>query len=189
MEFPWPDSTARFACVKVSHYPVQHALFAGEYPGHDHDETITRTRLMGLAAQGIVNYIDLTSQEDRALGLLPYDQHFTDIHAETGRLPVRHSFSIPDMGIPSDPSLMRDILDLLHQETTAGRTCYVHCWGGIGRTGTVVACWLKERGMNSETALAEVQRLYSAHMDAEKQARYPRSPQQQIQLSYVRDWA
>jgi protein-tyrosine phosphatase len=176
--------------VKVSHYPVQPALFAGEHPVHKTDESpgLTRTRLLELTAQGIVNYIDLTSEEDIKLGLLPYDQHFADIQAETGTLPVRHWFSIPDMGIPSDPKLMRDILDLLDQEMSAGRTCYVHCWGGIGRTGTVVACWLKEQGMDSEAALAEVQRLYSAHMDAEKQARYPRSPQQQVQLTYVRDW-
>ncbi|MEK7952578.1 protein-tyrosine phosphatase family protein [Luteolibacter soli] len=174
--------------MKVCHYPVQPALFAGEYPGHDHDEDLTKTRLLELAARGVLNYIDLTSEEDRSLGLLPYDQHFADIHAATGSQPVRHSFSIPDMGIPADPSVMRGILDLLHQETNAGRTCYVHCWGGIGRTGTVVACWLKERGMDSDAALAEVQRLYSAHMDPEKQARYPRSPQQEVQLSYVRDW-
>ena len=174
--------------VKVSHYPVQPALFAGEYPGHDHDDGATKTRLLELAARGVLTYIDLTSEQDRSLGLRPYDHHFADIHAETGSEPVRHSFSIPDMGIPSDPSLMRSILDLLHQETTAGRTCYVHCWGGIGRTGTVVACWLKERGMDSEAALAEVQRLYSAHMDPEKQARYPRSPQQEVQLRYVKDW-
>jgi protein-tyrosine phosphatase len=174
--------------VKVSHYPVQPELFAGEHPVHYEDEALTKTRLLELAARGIVSYIDLTSEEDRTLGLLPYDPHFADIEAETGTLPVRHWFPIPDMGIPSDPSLMRGILDLPHQEISAGRTCYVHCWGGIGRTGTVVACWLKERGMDSEAALAEVQRLYSAHMDAEKQARYPRSPQQAVQLQYVRDW-
>ena len=27
-------------------------------------------------------------------------------------------------------------LDLVRAELEAGRTCYVHCWGGIGRTGT-----------------------------------------------------
>jgi protein-tyrosine phosphatase len=188
MEFPSRDSTARFAAVKVSHYPVHPALFAGEYPGHDHDDGATRARLLELAARGVLTYIDLTSEEDRSLGLLAYDQHFADIHAETGKQPVRHAFSIPDMGIPSDPSVMRGILDLLHQETAAGRACYVHCWGGIGRTGTVIACWLKDRGMDSEAALAEVQRLYSAHMDPAKQARYPRSPQQPAQLRYVKEW-
>ena len=32
---------------------------------------------------------------------------------------------------------------------------YVHCWGGIGRTGTVVGCWLVRHGMTGDEALAE----------------------------------
>lgn len=171
--------------MKVSHYPVQPALFAGEYPGHE-DPRVARVRLQELAALGIRTYVDLTTEEDRALGLLPYDDHFEDLPGPA--LPERHSFAIPDMGIPSDPSVMRGALDLLHREVAAGRSCYVHCWGGIGRTGTVIACWLRENGWDAEAALAEVQRLYSQHMDPAKQARYPRSPQQASQIRYVKEW-
>ena len=92
------------------------------------------------------------------------------------------------MGIPADPPLMRAILDLLHRETAVGRACYVHCWGGIGRTGTVIGCWLRESGLDGDAALAQVQRLYCRHMHPAKQARYPRSPQQPAQLRYVKEW-
>ncbi len=28
----------------------------------------------------------------------------------------------------------------------ANGAVYVHCWGGVGRTGTVVGCWLLRHG-------------------------------------------
>ena len=37
-----------------------------------------------------------------------------------------------------------------------GRTVYVHCWGGIGRTGTVVGCWLVRHGLTGRGALDQI---------------------------------
>ncbi|GIT00631.1 MAG: hypothetical protein CM1200mP26_23430 [Acidimicrobiales bacterium] len=54
---------------------------------------------------------------------------------------------IPDMGLPSGgPDEMARILDNLDGALTAGGKAYVHCWGGLGRTGTVVGCWLARHG-------------------------------------------
>ena len=33
------------------------------------------------------------------------------------------------------------ILDSLDTAIADEHTIYLHCWGGIGRTGTVVGCW------------------------------------------------
>lgn len=173
--------------MKVNHYQVQDGLFAGEYPGHP-SPNVAETRVRELVDRGIVTFIDLTSRADASLGLLPYEPAFLEIDPKGGKGLRHHSFEIPDMGIPSGPEVMRGVLDLIRSEIAAGRTCYVHCWGGIGRTGTAVACWLRETGMDADTALAEVQRLYDAHMDERKRARYPRSPQQPGQLQYVREW-
>ncbi len=120
--------------MTVSHYPVQPGLFAGEYPGAlAHGPAIER--LIELTGLGIHSYIDLTDDQDRARGLLAYDPHFDAVEAATGIRPVRFSFAIPDMGIPAAPTVMRGALDTIRDELDAGRTCYVHCWGGIGRTG------------------------------------------------------
>lgn len=170
--------------MKVSHYPVQPGLFAGEYPGHQ-CPNVAETRLRELVGNGVRTFIDLTSRVD---GLTPYEPLFVEID-EDGSLDLRrHGFEIPDMNIPSGPELMRGVLDLIRAELDAGRPCYVHCWGGIGRTGTAVGCWLRETGMDPDSALTQVQQLYGSHMDAGKLARYPRSPQQPTQVSYVRNW-
>ena len=173
--------------MKVNHYQVQEGLFAGEYPGHP-SPNVAETRLRQLVDRAIVTFIDLTTMADANLGLQPYESHLAALD-ETGTLGLkRYSFEIPDMGIPAGPEVMRGVLELIRSEIAVGRACYVHCWGGIGRTGTAVACWLREQGMDAETALAQVQRLYETHMDERKRARYPRSPQQPVQLGYVRQW-
>lgn len=170
--------------MKVSHYPVQAGLFAGEYPGHLQPALAT-LRLRQLIDSGVRTFIDLTSRVDR---LEPYEPRFAEIDPG-GELGLKRvSFEVPDMNIPGNPALMRGVLDLIRSEIAAGRPCYVHCWGGIGRTGTAIGCWLKESGLDAEASLAEVQRLYRSHMDAAKLARYPHSPQQPVQMRYVRDW-
>lgn len=169
--------------MNVSHYPVRSGLFAGEYPGHSIPD-VTVSRLRELVSKGVTTFVDLTAPAD---ALIPYEPLFSKIGEAGGKL-TRHSFAIPDLDVPSDPGLMRTVMELIRVEIGAGRTCYVHCRGGIGRTGTVVGCWLREEGWEGEAALAEVQRLYSRHMAAEKQLRYPRSPQQLGQVRYILDW-
>jgi protein tyrosine/serine phosphatase len=70
----------------------------------------------------------------------------------------------------------------------AAPAVYIHCWGGIGRTGTVAGCWLRECGYDPEAALEKVQLLYSNHMPKAKAGQYPQSPQTAAQKDYVRQW-
>ena len=66
-----------------------------------------------------------------------------------------------------------------------GKNVYVHCWGGIGRTGTVVGCWLVRRGMTGDEVLAQIAERWQG---MEKRYRHPRSPQTPQQRRYVRSW-
>ena len=164
---------------RVQHYQVRDRLFAGEYPGSFAAE-ITADRLQELISKGVRTFIDLTTAVDR---LEPYEPAFAEFKDVDLR---RFSHEIPDLSIPSTPDVMHRILDRIRTELEADRGCYVHCWAGIGRTGTVVGCWLKESGMDSLAALDEVQRRYFAGM--EKSAIHPRSPQTPVQVRYVRNW-
>ncbi len=170
--------------MKVHHYPVQPGLLAGEYPGHAQPE-VALVRLQQLVDKDVRTFIDLTHEID---DLAPYEPLFTGID-DAGSLGLkRYSFQIQDMKIPTEPSVMQRALDRIRSEIAKDRACYVHCWGGIGRTGTVIGCWLRESGMDGGPALAEVQRLYASHMPPAKLARYPHSPQQAAQIRYVREW-
>ena len=42
---------------------------------------------------------------------------------------------------------LKHILDEIDGAILNGKTVYVHCLGGIGRTGTVVGCYLVRHGI------------------------------------------
>lgn len=86
----------------------------------------------------------------------------------------RRHFPIPDMGLPDD---VEPILDAIDDALGAGRTVYVHCFAGRGRTGTVIGCWLARHG--SDDPLADLAGLRT-HLDSpspetEEQRRFVRS--------------
>ncbi len=87
-----------------------------------------------------------------------------------------HRFAIPDRGLPADPALLPAVLAALRDSTARGRIAAVHCRGGIGRTGTVVGCWLVECGAarDGRAALAMIAREWAG---VEKCTRYPHSPE------------
>lgn len=160
----------------IQHYPVRAGkLYAGEYPGSKTPEEAA-SKLVFLTTLGIRTFIDLTEPRD---GLAPY-------HHMLGPEITYHNFRIPDGGLPRTREFMRGILDAINEAIANKRPVYVHCWGGIGRTGTVVGCWLAENGLG-KAAAAHVQQLYSDMMP--KAARMPNSPETPAQRQYVVDWS
>lgn len=53
---------------------------------------------------------------------------------------------IDDMGVP-DPVLLDDALAWLDEQLAQSGKVFIHCRFGMGRTGTVLACWLARRGI------------------------------------------
>jgi protein-tyrosine phosphatase len=90
--------------------------------------------------------------------------------------------SIPDMDTPAPEEMVR-ILEAIDAALEAGQTVYVHCYGGIGRTGTVVGCYLARHGMSGTDALREIARLRQGTPDG-----WVRSPQTRAQCEMVRNW-
>ena len=67
-------------------------------------------------------------------------------------------FPIVDQGITSFKEM--DILvSWLDSNLSQGANIMVHCLGGLGRSGLVVACYLITRGMDANAAIKEVRRV------------------------------
>jgi protein-tyrosine phosphatase len=65
---------------------------------------------------------------------------------------------IPDFGVPT-PEQMAQTLDIIDVAIGSGHAVYVHCLGGLGRTGTVVGCYLVRHGLQGAEALNTIQLL------------------------------
>jgi hypothetical protein len=116
-------------------------LLAGKFAGAPTDAKAA-ANIGALGGAGITLVVDLTHESDR---LPPYAAHVT--------APMRRvTMPIPDFGVPTLEQLA-ETLDLIDEEIASGGVVYVHCWGGCGRTGTVVSSWLVKRGLSAEEAL------------------------------------
>ncbi|MBK8049591.1 MAG: dual specificity protein phosphatase family protein [Anaerolineales bacterium] len=93
-----------------------------------------------------------------------------------------YRFSIPDMDTPA-PVDLRRILDTIDAELGAGEVLYVHCFGGIGRTGTIVGCHLVRSGMAGRDAIATI-----AALRREIPNGWRASPETEAQRNLVLSW-
>ena len=150
-------------------------LAAGAYPGFNEDT------IRVLLDAGIRDFIDLTQEGE----LDSYEDVLAEEAADRAVDVSYTRFPIRDGHIPDRP-LMERILDAIGEAHGAGRGVYVHCWGGIGRTGTVAACYLIEQGYSSDEALDLVQSLYQKYR--RPSSAYPRSPETDVQHKFVRRW-
>lgn len=136
-----------------SYWVLPGRLLAGEYPGSALlHEAYEKTR--SLLNLDIDTFIDLTLDDH----LDPYEPV---LRREAFRQQKPYSylkFGFLDMSAPSRRD-MKNILDALDDRIEKSRNIYLHCWGGIGRTGTVVGCFLARHGITGQAALDEIGRL------------------------------
>jgi len=149
-------------------------LLAGEYPGNP-DRVRSRQKVDVLVDAGIRTFVDLTTPADR---LDPY-QPVGYSAAASRRLDLRHvSFPIPDLGVVDDHDYDR-VTSAIEAALERGAV-YLHCWGGVGRTGTVVGCVLADEGLGYDEIIA---RLATLRRGSRKQSR--RAPEVQVQHDLI----
>lgn len=158
--------------IENCYWVIPGKLLAGEYP-RDKDEASSRAKLDALLGAGVAAFIDLTEEID---GLLPY--------AGLAGAASCQSFPIPDVSVPDSPDTTVAVLDAIDHHLESGRIVYVHCWGGVGRTGVIIGCWLARHGRTGAEALAHLRRLWQ---QCPKSA-YRQSPETREQEQYILNW-
>lgn len=166
--------------IPESYWVEPGRLLAGEYPGH-FSGILTHQRIGDLIEAGFDMFIDLTKQGETS----PYVDILHD-QAKVYAVEAKHyRFPIGDFGLPT-PGQMKSILDTLDESLQAGHKIYLHCWGGIGRTGTTVGCYLVRHGKTGEEALNQLAEWWKT---VPKSHYHPHSPETQQQVDFIRNWA
>ena len=166
--------------LEQSYWVKEPVLLAGVYAGAP-ERGETRDKLRSLLRAGVRSICNLTEATE---GLRDYETDFAEIAGEMGVDARMERFGIPDVSTTSPEHMMR-ILDWIDEQLLESRPVYVHCWGGIGRTGMVVGCWLVRHGkVTGETVLDHIKQLRRNTSDIWK-----RSPETPEQRALVREWA
>ncbi len=155
-------------------------LLAGEHPTSA-SPTDSLERLQRLLAAGVTYFLDLTEPGE----LDAYD-HLLRSEPRPSRGEVLYVRKpIPDHSIPATPELMTEIVASLEGALAAGHCVYLHCRAGIGRTGTVLGCYLIHRGRPPDAALQHLNELWQAN---ERSQAWPSTPETDEQVQFVRNW-
>jgi hypothetical protein len=174
----WPEGGKR--PIPESYWVRPGLLLAGEYAGA-RVPALARRKLRRLLNTGISSFVDLT--EAGEAWLPPYESLLAQEAILRGRELRYLRAPIPDMGVPTAEAL-RATLDYIDVELRSGQRVYIHCWGGIGRTGAVVGCHLVRHGLTGAEALALIARLRRLTPDGRR-----RSPETEPQRALVLTWA
>lgn len=159
----------------INSYCAADRLYAGEYPG-DKGQEKAKDKLEAFLDFGITHFIDLTEEGE----LEPY----------AFLLPegvVHRRFPIVDVSVPNSYEQMQDIIDYIDEalNSSPNAKAYVHCWGGVGRTGTVVGCYYVHKGCDFVSALVRLRESFKQCPKSERR----KTPETLEQEKFIADYA
>jgi len=161
-----------------SYWVLPNRFLAGEYPGLS-TQVQARQKIRRLLQENITFFLDLTEEGE----LQPY----TPILREEDFMPFRvaeyRRMPIIGLSTPTQAEMTR-ILDTIDTALAADEAVYVHCWAGIGRTGTVVGCYLVRHGLSGTQALENI-----AELRRDMPNGWLTSPETETQCQMILNWS
>ena len=165
--------------IPDSYWVIPEKFLAGAYPGNC-DPSLTHLKLTAFLNSGFDTFFDLTKENE----LVPYHSILIEDAVFYNRNIIHQRFTITDKGLPSHQNMVV-LLDAIDNSLAAGHKLYLHCWGGIGRTGTTVGCYFVRHGLSGHEALEKLATLYRT---ASQSKVFPVSPETQEQVNFVLNW-
>ena len=149
-------------------------IYAGEYPGDKSDE-LARQKIEQMHHFGIRHFIDLTEEGE----LRPYS-HLLPAGTTYTRFPIA------DCGAPKSIESVQSLLLRIEELKKMDGYVYVHCWGGVGRTGTIIACYLSQNWKEPDLNLV-LDALRKNFSEMPKSA-YKKTPETKEQIDFIKQF-
>ncbi len=160
-------------------------LLAGFYPGN-RNSVIADQKLRGLLNCRIscaINLMEANETNHMGTPFVPYEHRITAMGITHGLTISIRRFPIMDRSVPTI-AYMREILDYIDTAIEAGEIVYLHCWGGIGRTGTVIGCHLVRHRIASPENVMQVMTKLTEH----DRKSFRHTPETEEQRCFVTKW-
>ncbi len=170
-----------------TYWVLQGRFLAGAYAGQSEAQA-HRVRLEGLFDAGvrtIVNLMEENETSNSGKPFVPYADDLNNIAAAAKDEVACLRFPIVDQRVATQ-QFMAEIIDAIDESLESNRPVYVHCFGGIGRTGTVVCCWLLRHGYASGDSVFDVLKMLR---EADVERAWRDAPENELQKNFVREWA
>ena len=166
--------------ISRSYWVVPGRFAAGAYPGTPINEVAKSDTkpITALIDDGIDVFVNLT--QDYPSGT---DKHLNRYDELAGSDITIERFPIEDLSIPTSGE-MNTILDAIDAHLVRDKNVYVHCWGGIGRTGTVIGCWMIRHGLTTPSEVIKTIK----ELRLQDTAHHRISPETEQQCEFVRNW-
>jgi hypothetical protein len=133
-----------------SYWVLPGKLLAGGYPGRGRSGSVGGAEgspgaaVNALIDSGVDAFLDLTAPGED-LGAERYDVLLDSAASGRGLSVVRRESPLADM--TAESAAVVKALGDLDSLMEGGKTVYLHCLGGLGRTGTLVGAYLVEKGL------------------------------------------
>jgi protein-tyrosine phosphatase/nicotinamidase-related amidase len=141
-------------------------------PGRRDYKRVLEEDLTVLRAEGVTHVACFVPQwELERYGVGELLSAYDDAGLSTHHLPVM------DQSVPTAEEMNR-FNAWLEAAVQAGGRVLLHCVGGLGRSGTAAACWLRSRGHDAERSIGAVREARTARaIESERQVRFVRELQ------------
>ena len=158
-------------------YRVDENVWAGEYPVWEWEQGAGMRQLRLFTDFGINCFLDLTEN-----GEMPPYASFLPNNIS------RYSLPIPNGCIPYSVRWVVDLFRIIGDkfDNRQGTKLYIHCQGGVGRTGIIVACYyIYFKEMSADEALAEMRKGYATH----GRSVWMSAPENDAQVNFIYEFA
>lgn len=162
-----------------SYWVLPNRFIVGEIPASiKEDETIAK--LNGLIQVNVNVVINLMEEDEKNYenkSFYDYAPYLNKHNVETHRIPIK------DLSIPTIET-MKKILSIVQDSIRQKKVVYLHCWGGVGRTGTAVGCFLLNNSLASKENVLETINYLKRTTSIDKR----QSPETEEQRKFLMEW-
>lgn len=169
-----------------SYWVLPNKLLAGEIPSSKTENRKLEkiNNLLDCNIDVIINLMEVVEMNFSDEILEDYSITLFEAAAKRNKKIEMLRFAIKDLNIPSE-SFMIEILNKIDEQIALGKKVYVHCWGGVGRTGTVIGSYLIRHGYSTpEKVIDTINYLKRTTNIAHRS-----SPETEEQRQFILNWS